>query len=68
MPAMTSFICYQIPTGCSWSEALIVASNNPQYDERLLVELRVQSKLYIPSTPNIDVILWHTQLNVCAVK
>ena len=25
-------------------------------------------KLYIPSTLNIDLILWHTQLNVCAVK
>ena len=23
-------------------------------------------KLYIPSTLNIDLILWHTQLNVCA--
>ena len=26
------------------------------------------SKLYIPSTLNIDLILWHTQLIVCAVK
>ena len=26
------------------------------------------SKLYIPSTINIDLILWHTQLIVCAVK
>ena len=25
-------------------------------------------KLYIPSTLNIDLILWHTQLIVCAVK
>ena len=25
-------------------------------------------KLYIPSTLNIDPILWHTQLIVCAVK
>ena len=24
------------------------------------------AKLYIPSTLNIDLILWHTQLNVCA--
>ena len=28
--------------------------------------LKVISKLYIPSTLNIDFILWHTQLNVCA--
>ena len=27
-----------------------------------------KSKLYIPSTLNIDLILWHTQLIVCAVK
>ena len=26
------------------------------------------TKLYIPSTLNIDFILWHTQLIVCAVK
>ena len=25
-------------------------------------------KLYIPSTLNIDLILWHTQLIVCAVE
>ena len=25
-----------------------------------------KSKLYTPSTLNIDLILWHTQLNVCA--
>ena len=29
-------------TGKSLSEALIVASTNPQYDDRLLIELRVQ--------------------------
>ena len=28
--------------------------------------LKVIAKLYIPSTLNIDLILWHTQLNVCA--
>ena len=28
----------------------------------------VKPKLYIPSTLNIDLILWHTQLIVCAVK
>ena len=28
--------------GKSFSEALIIASTNPQYDKRLLIELRVQ--------------------------
>ena len=28
----------------------------------------IQAKLYIPSTLNIDLILWHTQLIVYAVK
>ena len=27
--------------------------------------LKGESKLYIPSTLNIDLILWHAQLNVC---
>ena len=27
--------------------------------------LQVKSKLFIPSTLNIDLILWHTQLIVC---
>ena len=30
--------------------------------------LRVQSKLYTPSTLNIVLIQWHTHWNVCAVK
>ena len=29
-------------------------------------KLRNGSKFYIPSTLNIDLILWHTQLIVCA--
>ena len=29
------------------------------------IELLLQPKLYIPSTLNIDLILWHTQLIVC---
>ena len=31
-------------TGKSLSEALILASTNPQYDKRLFIELRVQYK------------------------
>ena len=30
--------------------------------------IKIQAKLYIPSTTNITLILWHTQLIVCAVK
>ena len=30
--------------------------------------LRREPKLYIPSTLNIDLVLWHTQLIVCAEK
>ena len=32
------------------------------------LDLYHKPKLYIPSTINIDLILWHTQLIVCAVK
>ena len=31
-------------------------------------KFRLKPKSYIPSTLNIDLILWHTQLIVCAVK
>ena len=31
-------------TGKSFSEALILASTNPQYDKRLLIELQVHEK------------------------
>jgi hypothetical protein len=34
----------------------------------LFFQITLRSKLYIPSTQNIDLILWHTQLIVCAVK
>ena len=32
----------ELITGKSFSEALILASNNPQYDKRLFIELQVQ--------------------------
>ena len=42
------------------------------YPESILASIvrrfRRKSKLYTPSTLNIDFIQWHTQLNVCAVK
>ena len=31
-------------------------------------QVPIRSKLYIPSTLIIDLILWHTQMIVCAVK
>ena len=36
-------------TGKSFSEALILASTNPQYDDRLFIELQVQY-MKIPSS------------------
>ena len=40
-------------TGKSFSEALIFASTNPQYDDRLFIELQVQY-LKIPSSEHGD--------------
>ena len=37
-----SFCFHNIVTGKSFSEALIHASTNPQYDKRLFIELQVQ--------------------------
>ena len=34
-----------VNTGISFSEALIFASTNPQYDDRLFIELHENSKL-----------------------
>ena len=36
--------------------------------ENDMSELWFEAKLYTPSTPNIDLILWHTHWIVCAVK
>ena len=38
---ITEFISLAICTGKSFSEALILASTNPQYDKRLFIELQV---------------------------
>ena len=43
------FLILHISTGKSLSEALIFASTNPQYDDRLFIELQVQY-MNIPST------------------
>ena len=37
-----STVIYDLVTGKSFSEALILASTNPQYDKRLFIELQVQ--------------------------
>ena len=43
---------WPLDTGKSFSEALILASNNPQYDNRLFVELQVQY-MKIPSSEHV---------------
>ena len=46
----TFFVVYQkfvLCTGKSLSEALISASTNPQYDDRLFIELQVQYILIV---------------------
>ena len=35
--------------------------------QRIALAFWIGAKLYIPSTLKIDLILWHTQLIVCAV-
>ena len=44
--------------------------NSSTHQTKILTPLIswLQAMLYIPSTLNIDLILWHTQLLVCAVK
>ena len=44
--------------------------NQPKYPMSLYISpvLNFLSKLYTPSTLNMNLILWHTHLNVCAVK
>ena len=43
----------QFLTGKSFSEALILASTNPQYNKRLFIELRVQY-IKIPSSEHVE--------------
>ena len=58
-------------TGKSLSEALIFASTNPQYDDRLFIELRVQY-MKIPSLEHVKNMLckqigfcFYIQNNLC---
>ena len=50
-------------TGKSFSEALILASTNPQYDKRLFIELRVQY-MKIVSSEHVENMLC-TQIGFC---
>ena len=43
----------QVHTGKSFSEALILASTNPQYDKRLCIELQVQYDMKIASSEHV---------------
>ena len=66
-------------TGKSLSEALIFASTNPQYDNRLFIELQVQY-MNIPSsnlgrTCNVQKLFWmsktisvHNMFSPCSAK
>ena len=47
------YVIYFSGTGKSFSEALILASTNPQYDKRLFIELRVQ---YMKTTSSEHVV------------
>ena len=54
---------FEFPTFCLASISLDCEYTNSFY---LLDILKSYAKLYIPNTLNIDLILWHTQLIVCA--
>ena len=64
-----TLIFFELRTGKSLSEALIFGSTNPQYDDRLLIELHVQY-MKIPSS-NLERTRWEQkivsdfQINFC---
>ena len=59
------FLILHISTGKSLSEALIFASTNPQYDDRLFIELQVQY-MKIPSSNLLCTeIVSNIQNNLC---
>ena len=74
-PLQVKFSCdilkhFQISTGKSLSEALIFASINPQYDDKLFIELRVQC-MKIPSSEHGEnmlctEIVFYIQNSLCA--
>ena len=54
-------------TGKSFSEALILASTNPQYDKRLFIELRVQY-MKIPNSKHVKNMLCTKNCSECQNK
>ena len=52
-------------TGKSLSEALILAPTNPQYDDRLFIELRVQYKKITSSVHVVYTNCFDIQNNLC---
>ena len=60
---LTKFL-NQIDKNFRFSKKFLVGKIRCKYTEIL----RADPKLYIPSTLNIDLILWHTQLIVFALK
>ena len=53
-----AFLSYLIFTVIEYESSVI----------KRLIRGKCDPKLYIPSTLNIDLLLWHTQLIMCAVK
>ena len=58
----------EFQTGDTKLERFLPKNQHKGNNRILRIGLMGRSKLYIPSTLNIDLILWHTQLIVCAVK
>ena len=49
-----------------FAAGIVCMSDQPFVRGSIVRNFNRESKLYIPSTLNIDLILWHTQLIVCA--
>ena len=58
-----SFLCFFILFHQKWTFLLFLHSSAFAH---AFLQICSRPKLYIPSTLNIDLILWHTQLIVCA--
>ena len=47
---------------------VFIATDEPKIIDEIQTKVNIMAKLYIPSTLNIDFILWHTQLIVYVLK
>ena len=62
----TTLAGIEIPRdGCEWFSGTTYGVDI-KCDGKYFEKSTIHPKLYIPSTLNIDLILWHTQLIVCA--